>query len=599
MSRQLGSLHRSNSHPTNLTSSIPIIPLFAFPPPDFPSSNATSGMNSDTNSHISVLYSISQLNNPNIETPDEFADSEPSPSNNFHNPSNFSQPPFQPILSNNPDPITPTPSYASQVTPTYSSYQSDQSSHSPDTPRISPELDNFITLQQQPYHLNTPTINQISSTTNSSNPPTPSSNYTESLTPSSTSTISSLNTNRAYRTFKRKFPNHPFPAKPGTAREYINHPQHTNTKEFLAITLPSFPQYTLNTPHDANETRNFVDEYVLMPTLSWTSYYHFTNPLCLPLSSTSIDIERNKDMLYQLTTPLTARQFTYVGYKKSLKIHTAPRANEYTLEYYDHNIIRANQDQFLDDDRFANPQITEKFFIKTPYVFTLNIFDRKFDHIISEALTDTQAYESFKERFQIFSLTFHFLAPHERDLHCSHDIMLRTKQTHTYSYYRFIQNHFDLHTPSRQPHHRFQFINSKYTSPFFLNFTYCIKDTNLHGILRNYDPITQMYIFCPITKTFNAEESRPFLLPHEFVQPIEIPILEFIHNTKFNHKLYNLIQNTPYEFAVGTEELTTIKALQLLWPLLQTKNIIRILAKLLTTSELIHDIFPHGFFPDD
>ena len=599
MSRQLGSLHRSNSHPTNLTSSIPIIPLFAFPPPDFPSSNLTSGMNSDTNSHISVLYSISQLNNPNIETPDEFADSEPSPSNNFHNPSNFSQPPFQPILSNNPDPITPTPSYASQVTPTYSSYHSDQSSHSPDTPRISPELDNFITLQQQSYHLNTPTINQISSTTDPSNPPTPSTNYTESLTPSSTSTISSLNTNRAYRTFKRKFPNNPFPAKPGTAREYINHPQHTNTKEFLAITLPSFPQYTLNTPHDANETRNFVDEYVLMPTLSWTSYYHFTNPLCLPLSNTSIDIERNKDMLYRLTTPLTARQFTYVGYKKSLKIHTAPRANEYTLEYYDHNIIRANQDQFLDEDRFANPQITEKFFIKTPYVFTLNIFDRKFDHIISEALTSTQAYESFKERFQIFSLTFHFLAPHERDLHCSHDIMLRTKQTHTYSYYRFIQNHFDLHTPSRQPHHRFQFINSKYTSPYFLNFTYCIKDTNLHGILRNYDPITQMYIFCPITKTFNAEESRPFLIPHEFVQPIEIPILEFIHNTKFNHKLYNLIQNTPYEFAVGTEELTTIKALQLLWPLLQTKNIIRILAKLLTTSELIHDIFPHGFFPDD
>ena len=597
MSRQLGSLHRSNSHPTNLTSSIPIIPLFAFPPPDFPSSNVTSGMNSDTNSQISVLYSISQLNNPNIETPDEFADSEPSPSNNFHNPSQFSQPPFQPILSNNPDPITPTPSYASQVTPTYSSYHSDQSS--PDTPRISPELDNFITLQQQPYHLNTPTINQISSTTNSSNPPTPSSNYTESLAPSSTSTESSLHTNRAYRTFKRKFPNHPFPAKPGTAREYINHPQHTNTREFLAITLPSFPQYTLNTPHDANETRNFVDEYVLMPTLSWTSYYHFTNPLCLPLTNTSIDIDRNKDMLYRLTTPLTARQFTYVGYKKSLKIHTAPRANEYTLEYYDHNIIRANQDQFLDDDRFANPQITEKFFIKTLYVFTLNIFDRKFDHIISEALTSTQAYESFKERFQIFSLTFHFLAPHERDLHCSHDIMLRTKQTHTYSYYRFIQNHFDLHTPSRQPHHRFQFINSKYTSPYFLNFTYCIKDTNLHGILRNYDPITQMYIFCPITKTFNAEESRPFLIPHEFVQPIEIPILEFIHNTKFNHKLYNLIQNTPYEFAVGTEELTTIKALQLLWPLLQTKNIIRILAKLLTTSELIHDIFPHGFFPDD
>ena len=602
MSRKLGSLHRSNSLPTNLNTPITIIPLFAFPPPDFPTSNITSSMNSDTNSDISVLYSISQLNNPNIETPDEFADSEPSPSNNFQtNSSVFSKPPFQPIPPNNPLPPISTPSYASQVTPTYSSFHSDRSSNSPDIPQISHELDNFITLQQQLIHPNTLTLNQISSTIESSNPPTPtpSSAYTASLAQSSTSTESSNSTNRAYRTFKRKFPNHPFPTKPGTSREYINHPHHTNTKDFLTITLPSFPQYTLNTPHDTNDTRSFVDEHVLMPTLHWTNYYHFTNPLCLPLSNTHNDIERNKDMLYRLTTPITHIQFTHIGYKKSLKTFTAPRANEFTLEYYDHNIIRTNQDQFLDDDRFANPQLTEKFFIKTPYVFTLNIFDRKYDHIISEALTAMQAYESFKEKFQLFLLTFHFLAPHERDLHCSHDIMLRTKQTHKNTNYRFIQNHFDLHTPSRQPHHRFQFLNSKYTSPFFLNFTYCIKDTNLHGILRNYDPITQMYIFCPITKTFNAEESRPFLIPHEFIQPIEIPILEFIHNNKYNHKIYNLIQNTSYEFAVGTEELKTNKALQLLWPLLQTKNIIRILAKLLTNSDMIHDIFPHDFLPND
>ena len=444
------------------------------------------------------------------------------------------------------------------MTPTYSPLHSDRSYNtSPDTPQISQELGNFITLQQQLIHPNTLTIHQLSSTIESSNPsiPTPSSAYTASLAQSSTSTETPSSTNRAYRTFKKKFPNHPFPTKPGTACEYINHPQHTNTKDFLAITLPSFPQYSLNTPNDTNDTRSFVDEHVLMPTLHWTAYYHFTNPLCLPLSSTNDDIEKNKNMLYRLSATLTPRQFTYVAYKKLLKTFTAPRANEFTIEYYDHNIIRTNQDRFLDEDRFANPQLTEKFFIKTSYVFTLNIFDRKYDHIISEALNDVQAYESFTDKFQLFSQTFHFLAPHERDLHCSHDIMLRTKQTHTYTYYRFVQNHFDLHTPSIQPHHRFQFLNSKYTSPFFLNFTYCIKDTNFHGILRNYDPVTQMYIFCPITKTFNAEESRPFLIPHEFIQPIEIPILEFIHNTNYNHKIYNLIQNTPYEFAVGTEEL--------------------------------------------
>ena len=138
-------------------------------------------------------------------------------------------------------------------------------------------------------------------------------------------------------------------------------------------------------------------------------------------------------------------------------------------------------------------------------------------------------------------LTFLLLTPKERDLHYSHDIMLQTKQRHTYTYYKFIQHHYTHNTPTR---------HSKFTSPFFLNFTYCIKDTNLQGILRNYDRITQMYIFCPLTKTFNVDESHPLIVPHEFLQPVEIPLLEFIHNTIYNHKLFNLIQNTPYELSL-------------------------------------------------
>ena len=114
--------------------------------------------------------------------------------------------------------------------------------------------------------------------------------------------------------------------------------------------------------------------------------------------------------------------------------------------------------------------------------------------------------------------------------------MLRTKQTHTYTYYKFIQQHYTQNTPAQQIHHcqiQFcQYINPKYTSPFFLSFTYCIKDSNLQGILRNYDPIAKMYTFCPLTKIFNVDESRPLIVPHEFLEPVEIPILEFIHNIK-------------------------------------------------------------------
>ena len=166
MSRQLGSLHRSNSHPANLQTPIPIIPFFAFPPPNFPIIIISSSTNSDTNSDLSVLYAISKLNVPNVETPDEFADSEPSPSNdNQTNSSVFSKPPFQPIPSNHSLPSVSTPSYASQVTPIYSPLHSDRSyNNSPDNPQISQELDNFITLQQQLKHPNTLTIHQLSST---------------------------------------------------------------------------------------------------------------------------------------------------------------------------------------------------------------------------------------------------------------------------------------------------------------------------------------------------------------------------------------------------------------------------------------------------
>ena len=226
MSRQIGSLHRSNSHPANLQTQIPIISLFAFPPPNSPVIDIPSSMNSDTNSDIAVFHTISQFNNSDVETPDEFANSEPSPSTQTQtNSSAFSKPPFRPIQTSHPLPFLSTPSYASQVTITYSPFNSEGShNNSQDNIQISEELDDFITLQQQLTHPHTLTIHQLSSTVTSSNPqtPTPLSDYTPSLAQSSTSTETPTNTNRAYRTFKRKFPIHPFTTKPGTAKENIN-----------------------------------------------------------------------------------------------------------------------------------------------------------------------------------------------------------------------------------------------------------------------------------------------------------------------------------------------------------------------------------------
>ena len=155
-------------------------------------------MNSDTNSEITVFQTISQFNNSDVETPDEFADSEPSPSTHSQTTSStFSKPPFQPIQPQNQCKYPYTPS---QVTPTFTPFHHERSINNfPDNFQISNELDNFITLQQQLLSPHTLTIHQLSSTITSSNPPTPIpiSDKTPSLAQSSTSTETSSSTNRA------------------------------------------------------------------------------------------------------------------------------------------------------------------------------------------------------------------------------------------------------------------------------------------------------------------------------------------------------------------------------------------------------------------
>ena len=221
-------------------------------------------MDSDNKSDITVFNTIFQINNSDIETPDEFANSEPSPIT-------FSQPPFRPIHSKSENDYLSTISHIFQVTPTYFPFTNERSNNnSPETTQISQELDNLITLQQQRQHPHTLTIHQLSSNITSSNQPspTPPSVYTLSLDQSSTSTYSSSTTNRAYRTFKRKFPNHPFLSKPGTARDLGNHPDHTNTPDFLQNSLPLFSIIPL-----------FIPTLILNnPTMSISKYYssHFT-----------------------------------------------------------------------------------------------------------------------------------------------------------------------------------------------------------------------------------------------------------------------------------------------------------------------------------
>ena len=74
-------------------------------------------MGSDDTSTNTVFHPISQFNNSDIETPDEFVDSEPSPSTFSH--------PFQPLHTQIPDEPSSVPSSYTDAAPIFSPMTSD------------------------------------------------------------------------------------------------------------------------------------------------------------------------------------------------------------------------------------------------------------------------------------------------------------------------------------------------------------------------------------------------------------------------------------------------------------------------------------------
>ena len=62
-----------------------------------------------------------------------------------------------------------------------------------------------------------------------------------------------------------------------------------------------------------------------------------------------------------------------------------------------------------------------------------------------------------------------------------------------------------------------------------------------------------MYNFCPLINNFPLDDSRPIILSNEYIQSVEISLLESIHIFKFNHKLCNLIQKPKQENSAVTK----------------------------------------------
>ena len=150
MSRQVGSLHRSIYHPTNLQNPIPIIPFFAFPPPESPIlTHHPAWIQTHHPAWIKIRHHIFSHNLPirqfRFRNPWRIANSEPSPST-------FSQPPFRSIRSQSKTDSPSTLSHISRATPTYSPFTNERSNNnSPDTIRTK-QPNNTAKTSTTPLH---------------------------------------------------------------------------------------------------------------------------------------------------------------------------------------------------------------------------------------------------------------------------------------------------------------------------------------------------------------------------------------------------------------------------------------------------------------
>ena len=160
-----------------------------------------------------------------------------------------------------------------------------------------------------------------------------------------------------------------------------------------------------------------------------------------------------------------------MGLSQTLNRFIAPRATRFYISPYNHAVTRYMEHTPHEDNPSTNPQIKEKNFNEKEHIFHLDSTNKKVDNIIACALTNSGAYEPFFKNFNHFALTFYFFTSKKRDMHYSHEIILKTKLILSYTYYKFKPKHYIFNSLARNSHHRFFLINSKYTSTYFWNFT--------------------------------------------------------------------------------------------------------------------------------
>ena len=102
--------------------------------------------------------------------------------------------------------------------------------------------------------------------------------------------------------------------------------------------------------------------------------------------------------------------------------------------------------------------------------------------------------------------------------------------SHTVHNYLCVQHHFHRTNPILHMNSRLQYVNTKLTSPYYMNFSYIIQPNYCEGTLRNFDPMDNYILFSPLYEKTN----HPILVQIEYLQCVEGGATKCIHGHTFN-----------------------------------------------------------------
>ena len=207
-----------------------------------------------------------------------------------------------------------------------------------------------------------------------------------------------------------------------------------------------------------------------------------------------------------------------------------PTASSCSLGHLENEYVQEGWDRDLPLECLhfpINRRFTERFWHQSKYFYALA--DRQNDYLNTFCTRDVTPYRIYQKN-DLFYLQFAFVLPTLMDVNNQTNKVNRVKMLHSIHNYLFVQHHIHRTNPLIHMNSRFQYANTKLTSPYYKNYSYIIQPNYCEGTIRNFGPIKNYLLFLSLY----AKTSRPILVPIEYLKCVEGGAKKRMYSNTFN-----------------------------------------------------------------